>query len=136
MLTLIVWVGKTMAQDQVLVGQWNIDFQEMQVNSNYTSGFNYDELPSESKAHLKEAFESRSFTFNADQTIRVSFSVRGNSKQVSGTWNYIASNHLLGIEINGETVEYRTSLQGNNLTLEPLIQQPNAVFKSLFLTKN
>ncbi|MEO9484346.1 MAG: lipocalin family protein [Ekhidna sp.] len=119
-----------------LEGTWNTDYQKMINGSNFASGFDFSAQPAQTKAHMKETFESRTFTFNADQTVTVAFSVRGNSKQVDGTWSYVASNRLLTILINGASVEYRTTLQGSALSMEPLVLEANAVFKSLSLTKN
>lgn len=116
-------------------GTWSADFQQMNTTSNYASK-NYNDLPEQSRTRIKEAMESRTFAFNADQTATISFSVGGNSRQVNGTWSYQASEHLLTITVNSNAVEYRTTLQGNTLTLAPLVLEANAIFKSLSLTKN
>lgn len=119
-----------------LVGTWSADFQKMNNASNYPPGSDYNALPEQSQAMIREAFESRIFTFNSDQTITISFSVGGNNRHVTGTWSYEATNNLLAIQVNGETVEFQSSLQDGALTMEPLVQQPNAVFESLSFTKN
>ena len=119
-----------------LAGTWSIDFQKMNTSANAVEGFDFNAKPAPSQARIKEAFESRTFTFNTDQTAVISFSLGGNSKQANGTWIYNDVNRLLTITVNGKSVEYQTALQGNTLTLTPLVLEAYAVFKSLSLTKN
>lgn len=116
-------------------GTWNMDYEAMIIESNFASNFNYSQLSNAAKQNMREAYESRTFTFNSDQTVVISFSARGNSKQANGSWNYADQNNILSIEVNGETITYQTSLQSNNLRLEAIGLKPHAAFKSLILTK-
>ena len=119
-----------------LHGIWTIDFGKMNISANSAAGFDYNARPEASKTRIRQAFESRTYTFNTDQTAVISFAVGGNNKQFNGTWSYNASSNRLTITIGGDAVEYQTTLQGTDLTLAPLVLKANAVYKSFSLTKN
>ncbi len=115
-----------------VTGGWKLDLSGSLENG--VSRVSYDSLPAATKARISERFGSRTFTFQSDGTVQISWTQGNDVKGVSGEYWFDAEKKSLDIRISDRMTRFNVLLL---TTSELVLEYPSGVglFDRLYLKK-
>lgn len=102
----ILLAGKANAQEEDLIGQWSVDLNRTLNSMTGTQRLQYDSMPDRMKESMRQAFQGRTFDFESDGRVVISFHFKGQNREIVGQWMYSAVDGELAIIADQERKTY------------------------------
>ncbi|HNT49440.1 MAG TPA: hypothetical protein PKK67_02555 [Cyclobacteriaceae bacterium] len=114
----VILSDRTMAQNEELLGKWELNIDKSIASFEGSSKTRYDSLSLEKKERLKTTMSGRTFHFQEAGKFSVDWKSGTQSKTSSGTWKMDAASGTVSITIEGNVTDYTYKFLDGSLMLQ------------------
>lgn len=137
LLLLISIVNAPVLAQKNLSGKWTVDIIRTFKSSNVQEKSRYDSMPDRVRENMIKTYQNRTFHFEPDGNVTISFSFKDQPRAVKGKWSYQLAQSRLTISTENEDRSYDVRWESqDSIQLVFRSTDGRGTFKSLFLVRN
>ena len=119
-----------------LEGEWKSSLALSLSSMNAQERGPYENMSEKAKENMQKNFSERTFRFEKNGTVTVSFIVNNSLQQMEGQWSYPSAQDILSVNMQGEEHIYRVEwVSSREIILHYQQVSPQAILKCLYLTR-
>lgn len=120
-----------------LLGRWVVDLNRTFESTNVQEKKRYDSMPDRVRENMIKTYQNRTFHFEPDGNVTISFSFKDQPRAVKGKWSYQLAQSRLTISTENDDRSYDVRWESqDSIQLVFRSTDGRGTFKSLFLVRN